>query len=218
MVAPKSPQAALRVQQVLIATLWIAIVLTVILAVVVLFYVAGLNWSLKAGMLGMISMAALFFAAMMSPARAAADNFRLHSVEDGTHQCQCRDCGRTFTPTPGSPTGPAHAMASPQQRGAAARSMMRISPIVALVLLLALIAAVVIDVTGSGTGAFPLVYTAALLGASAVGLMIIALVARAQRNAMDREIASYSPQHGCTCTWCGRKNTTLSTGRETYRG
>lgn len=212
MSAPKSPQDALRVQRVLIATLWVSLAVTVILAVVVLINTPTIGWSLTVGLLGMIGMYAVLFSGMVKPAGSAADNFRQHSVEDGGHHCQCRDCGRTFTPAPGSPTQPVRATATPQQRGAAARSMIRISPIAGMVLLIALIAAVVIDVIGkeSQTGGFPLVYTVGLVLANAVGLLIIVVVARAQRNAMDRKIGSHLPQHGCTCSWCGRSGSASS--------
>lgn len=206
---PKNPQGALCVQHAVIATVWLAMASMVVIALVVIFNTPTLTWGPRLGLLGVIGMYALLFAAVLRPARTAAENYRQHSVGDNAHHCQCRDCGRTFTPAPGSPTGRPRATASPQQRGAAARAMVGISPFVGLVLFVALIAAVVIDAVGGQTEAFPLVFIVGLLIAHAVGLVIVVVVAQLQRRATDREIARRPPQHGCTCSWCGRRNTQL---------
>lgn len=228
MSAPKSPQEALRIQRVAVTVVWVSVAAMVLIAVLVLVNTPTMSWGLKVGMVGVIGMFAMVFAAFLSPARAAVDNSHQHCVGDSAHHCQCRDCGRTFTPAPSSPTGPPHAVPTPQQRAATARSMLRMAPFAGLVLLLTLMAALIIESSGwfgrtdsllqfvFSDALVPIFFTLVMVFFVGVGLMVIVLVSRAQRNSMDREIASYSPQHGCTCTWCGRKNTAFANTRGQY--
>lgn len=221
MYPPSSPEASLRLQRVVIGTLWVAIAALVSMALGVLLGQQRLGWAPTMGMLGILGMFVLIFAAMLPPLMAGADDYRRHVSTQGTHHCQCRDCGRTFIPDPQSPLGRPHPIFIPQQRWTIFQAILNISPFAGLVVVVALIAAVILEFlqwseeNGStaqflGSDTIISVLVAALLfGVSGLLLLALVLGARVQRNRAAREIAIHSPQHGCTCAWCGRKNVPL---------
>lgn len=205
---------------------WTAFAALALFVATVLLNTPTLSWGPKIGIVGVIAMFAMLIAAFLPPARSNAENSRLHSIGESAHHCQCRDCGRTFTAAPDSAPGPPHGIAAPQQVAATARSVLQVSPFAGHVLLVALIAAVTVEATVSisqsgsvlhffiSEALISVLMTAAMLLVFGGGLLAIALFARARSSAMEHQIASHSPRHGCTCLWCGRKNTPqVSDGR-----
>lgn len=221
MYAPSSPESSLRLQHVIVGTLWFGIVAFIAMAVVVFRMQPKLGWAPTMGLLGLIGVFLLLFAAMLPAVQAGAENFRRHISTSGTHHCQCRDCGRTFRPDPNSPPGRAHPIFIPQQRWAMAQAIVKISPYAGATVLLAFIAGVVfealmwVDKNGSMTQFFTsdalisVLFALLLTVVSGSSVIFMGFSARYQRNRSAREIAIHSPQHGCTCAWCGRKNMPL---------
>lgn len=210
MTVPKNPEESLLMQRAGLAMVVVFIATMVGFVVVALFSAPTTGWGPAVIFLGLIGAFTLLVLAVLQPILAAHTDFRRHALGDSAHQCQCRDCGRAFVPATDSLIGPPNAKTSPQQRSAVARSMLRMSPIAGLVLFLSLIVAVIITASGWGVGTEPwLIFFLAVFDIFVgIGILVVVLVARAQRDATDREMARHSPQHGCTCQWCGRESTT----------
>lgn len=207
---PNSPQAALRLQNVVLGLLAVVALLEV--AVLVLAFLLGRHvnwWHFPVVPVGLVSLVVLTAPAVWL-AVTARRNLAAHIVPGDEHRCQCRECGRTVAPDEPPATTHGRPTMTPQERIRSAGTLLRTLPVMLTLSVLAL----GLSVRRGTDPTFP-VLTVVNLGLlvllAIAATVLIAVMLRRRASARD-ELARLGVDHGCTCRWCQASGTPVPGG------
>ncbi|USQ80202.1 hypothetical protein NF556_00635 [Ornithinimicrobium faecis] len=214
---PTSPQAALRLQNVVVALLVIVLLLEVVILVMTFLLGRHVNWwHFPVVPVGLLSLVVLTPAVVWLTV-VARRNLAAHIVSADEHWCQCRECGRTVAPLEAPASPPARPAMTPQEKIRTASTLLVTLPVLLAVSLVAL----GYSLFGQGSDpVFPVltVVNVGLLALLAIGSAVLIAVMLRRRTAAREELGRLGLDHGCTCRWCGTVGTPVQAAQAHAQG
>lgn len=198
---PTSPQAALRLQNIVVALLVVVVLLEVVLLVLAFLLGRHVNWwHFPFVPVGLLSLVVLTPATVWL-ALVARRNLTAHLGSGEDHRCQCQECGATAAPVGPPARAEARPTMTPQEKIRTAGTLLVTLPVLLVLSVLAL--GYSLFWLGSDP-VFPLltVVNVVLLSLLAVGAAVLIAVMLRRRTKARGELIRLDPGHGCTCRWC----------------